>query len=159
MNDETTKEIEDLSTLACSTDEVLRKLALVSMMSRVVGRSTLTSAQSVTPLGETFSELREDRDALVSETERLAATLRKAREERDTHKANAETLARELAEARAEVGRLRSLAGSQEKAGRVLTREEVERVSEGLYDAPTYPKALRWLEREGYLSVRLPPEE
>lgn len=56
--------------------------------------------------------------------------------------------------------RLRSLAGSPEgKArGRLLTRQEEATLFVALSSAPSYSAWLRWLEREGYLSVRLPPE-
>lgn len=192
MNDETTKELENLSTLACSTDEGQRRRALVAMLSRVVGRASQVD------------KLPADEAARIGV---LEADLREVTQLRDqwhqkwnTAQNNAETLARDLAEARAEVERLsarlplevvlqclggvlndmtrggdfekaearsfhdvacvrlRSLAGSPEEAGRVLTSEELAEADRAMYAARTYADALYWLERKGYLSVRLPPD-
>lgn len=262
MNDETTKEIEDLSTLACSTDEVVRKRALVAMLARVVGRASQVDQKWADTdvddadryaLEANLREVTKQRDIHKANAEhagqeaathravignlwarvpfRLADAFRRDDivgavealvSENSAHATNAETLARDLAEARKELEktrgerdaaralrsvtdtltldtvlqclggvlndmtrggdfekteaqsfhdsacvRLRSLAGSPEKVGRMLTEDEfavLARTGWTLYDehdggvTDSFRAVLRWLEREGYLSVRLPPE-
>lgn len=207
MNDETTKEIEDLSTLACSTDEVARKRALMAMLARVVGRADTHSATDPLsalhedmdranvplkgwPLEDRVQALWEERDTHKANAEyawKEAATYRAVighlwarvpfrladdfrREdivgavealvsENSAHETNAATLARDLTEARAEVERIRSRAGSPEKAARVMTRAEYTDALHAWQEAPTYRESFEALESRGLLSVRLPIEE
>ena len=174
MNDETTKEIEDLSTLACSTDEVLRKRALVAILARVVGRATQVDHEGT---GTDIDDA--DRYALEAN---LREAVQQVERERDhwhqkweTAQNNADALARDLAGVRDELAdtQRRMLAltrapPAETPAGtRTLMDEEfadLVQKSRRAYEVhdgnalESHRAMLRWMEREGYLSVRLPPE-
>lgn len=182
MNDETKQLLEDIATLALSTDEVQRKRALVSLLGHMLTRPSGNHWEAeAARRGEECADLRQQCDD-AREALRVANASREyAFSRANTSKANAETLARDLAEARSELEKtrgerdaaraLRSGArnvGSPEREARVLTEDEFTALAGSawrLYDeyeggqTDSFRAMLRWLEREGYLSVRLPPKE
>lgn len=206
MTDETKQDIENIATLALSTDEVQRRRAMCSLLGRVVvrqgdGETDLRKecdrwraeaekrgapgvlqeyrdrwhaaeqerdewrdrAESrLQALGQTESE----RNQYLSERNHLRADVSRLERERDAHKANAETLARDLAEARARAEKAEPPHGW--KPMREVPHDELRDIARRAYNVYESEDAgiidsvsamLRWLEREGYLSVRLPPEK